>query len=135
MHMPASLDPLFRQSTLMSTLNSQPTALCTALFLTQCVSSTQIHMHSIDTAGKVFSSKMNLFEKHWQNPRAKRNAAQHFKAMVDSRIANRQKLGLPPIENLRTAMQLPPNVPRHIVLIASSWTMVRSAACNDLLQV
>jgi hypothetical protein len=73
---------------------------------------------------------MNLFEKYWQNPRAKRDATVHFQAMVDMRIQNRQQLGLPPIENLRTPMQLPKNLPRHIVLIASTWTMVSCGALN-----
>jgi hypothetical protein len=71
---------------------------------------------------------MNIFEKYWQNPRAKRNATVHFQAMVDMRIQNRQQLGLPPIEGLRTLMQLPENLPRHIVLIASTWTMVSCGA-------
>jgi hypothetical protein len=68
---------------------------------------------------------MNLIEKYWQNPRGKRSSTLHMQPLIDARIQNRSELGMPPSErNLTAPMQLPQGVPRHIVLVASSWIMV-----------
>jgi hypothetical protein len=71
---------------------------------------------------------MSLVEKYWHNPRAKRNSAVHMQPLIDARVRNRQELGLQPLHNVTAPMQLPEAVPRHIVLVASSWVMVRHSA-------
>ena len=76
-------------------------------------------------AGKVFPATMSLFEKYWQNPRAKRSSMLQMQPLIDARIASRKELGLPPLqEAMRAPMQVPAGILRHTVLVASSWTMV-----------
>lgn len=68
---------------------------------------------------------MSLFEKYWQNPRAKRSSMLQMQPLIDARIASRKELGLPPLEEeMQAPMQVPAGVLRHTVLVASSWTMV-----------
>uniref|UniRef100_A0A383VEK4 Glycosyltransferase n=1 Tax=Tetradesmus obliquus TaxID=3088 RepID=A0A383VEK4_TETOB len=104
-------------------LGSLPIGMCLeSLGLSQYNAARHIPHQSF--GGKVFAAKMSLFEKYWQNPRAKRSSMLQMQPLIDARIASRKELGLPPLEEeIWAPMQVPAGVPRHTVLVASSWTM------------